>query len=164
MPKRHVGRSPTSCLLRSAPQCCLDISVSIGPSGQATPFAELEPVFVGGVTVGTATLHNEDQVAAKDVRPGDTVIVRRAGDGHPRSCWTGAIRTPTGLGALALSQGLSCLSSPVGARRGCSGHQLRQLRMPPTDPWAHRAFRGAVPQWTSSFLVRRTSTGSFQPV
>ena len=55
----------------------LDIEVSIGPSGRATPFAVLDPVFVGGVTVGTATLHNQDQVAAKDVRPGDTVIVRR---------------------------------------------------------------------------------------
>lgn len=61
----------------------LDIEVSIGPSGQATPFAKLAPVFVGGVTVTTATLHNEDQVAAKDVRPGDTVIVRRAGDVIP---------------------------------------------------------------------------------
>ena len=61
----------------------LDIEVSIGPSGQATPFAHLKPVFVGGVTVSTATLHNEDQVAAKDVRPGDTVIVRRAGDVIP---------------------------------------------------------------------------------
>ena len=57
--------------------------MSIGPSGQATPFARLEPVFVGGVTVATATLHNEDQVAAKDVRPGDTVIVRRAGEVIP---------------------------------------------------------------------------------
>ena len=61
----------------------LDIEVSIGPSGQATPFARLEPVFVGGVTMATATLHNEDQVAAKDVRPGDTVIVRRAGEVIP---------------------------------------------------------------------------------
>jgi DNA ligase (NAD+) len=61
----------------------LDIEVSIGPSGQATPFAVLDPVFVGGVTVATATLHNQDQVAAKDVRPGDTVIVRRAGDVIP---------------------------------------------------------------------------------
>ncbi len=60
-----------------------DIMVSIGPSGQATPFAMLKPVFVGGVTVTTATLHNQDQVAEKDVRPGDTVIVRRAGDVIP---------------------------------------------------------------------------------
>ncbi|MEZ5234593.1 MAG: NAD-dependent DNA ligase LigA [Acidimicrobiales bacterium] len=60
-----------------------DIEVSIGRTGRATPFARLEPVFVGGVTVETATLHNEDQVAVKDVRPGDTVIVRRAGDVIP---------------------------------------------------------------------------------
>ncbi len=61
----------------------LDIEVSIGPSGSATPFARLEPVFVGGVTVTTATLHNEDQVREKDVRPGDRVIVRRAGEVIP---------------------------------------------------------------------------------
>ncbi len=61
----------------------LDIEVSIGPSGSATPFAKLEPVFVGGVTVTTATLHNEDQVREKDVRPGDRVIVRRAGEVIP---------------------------------------------------------------------------------
>ena len=60
-----------------------DIQVSIGRTGRATPFAVLEPVFVGGSTVGMATLHNEDQVAAKDVRPGDTVIVRKAGDVIP---------------------------------------------------------------------------------
>ncbi|MEN9507297.1 MAG: NAD-dependent ligase LigA [Actinomycetota bacterium] len=60
-----------------------DIQVSIGRTGRATPFAVLEPVFVGGSTVGMATLHNEDQVRAKDVRPGDTVIVRKAGDVIP---------------------------------------------------------------------------------
>jgi DNA ligase (NAD+) len=60
-----------------------DIMVSIGRTGRATPFAVLEPVFVGGSTVGLATLHNEDQVRAKDVRPGDTVIVRKAGDVIP---------------------------------------------------------------------------------
>ena len=60
-----------------------DIMVSIGRTGRATPFAVLEPVFVGGSTVGVATLHNEDQVRAKDVRPGDTVVVRKAGDVIP---------------------------------------------------------------------------------
>ncbi len=60
-----------------------DIHVSIGRTGRATPFAQLQPVFVGGANVSQATLHNQDQVRAKDVRPGDTVVVRRAGDVIP---------------------------------------------------------------------------------
>ncbi len=60
-----------------------DIRIHIGRTGQATPYAVLDPVFVGGVTVSTATLHNEDEVARKDLRKGDTVIVRRAGDVIP---------------------------------------------------------------------------------
>ncbi len=61
----------------------LDIMVSIGRTGRATPFGRMEPVFVGGSTVEMATLHNEDQVRIKDVRPGDLVIVRKAGDVIP---------------------------------------------------------------------------------
>ena len=61
----------------------IDIRVSIGRTGKATPFAVLDPVFVGGSTVSLATLHNQDQVKLKDVRPGDTVVVRKAGDVIP---------------------------------------------------------------------------------
>ena len=75
----------------------LDILVSIGRTGRATPFARLEPVFVGGSTVGVATLHNEDQVAAKDVRPGDLVVVRKAGDVIPEV--VGPVREGPGVPA-----------------------------------------------------------------
>jgi DNA ligase (NAD+) len=59
------------------------IDVHTGRTGKVTPFAVLEPVFVGGVTITYATLHNQDEVRRKDVRAGDTVIVRRAGDVIP---------------------------------------------------------------------------------
>ena len=73
-----------------------DIQVSVGRTGRVTPFAVLEPVFVGGSTVGVATLHNEDQVQAKDVRPGDTVIVRKAGDVIPEVVGPVAAMRPVG--------------------------------------------------------------------
>jgi DNA ligase (NAD+) len=83
-----------------------DIMVSIGRTGRATPFAVLEPVFVGGSTVAMATLHNQDQVRLKDVRPGDTVIVRKAGDVIPEV--VGPLGYPNGSSRVIARPVMNC--------------------------------------------------------
>lgn len=62
----------------------LDITVQVGRSGVLTPVAELEPVFLAGSTIGRATLHNQDEVARKDIRIGDTVVIEKGGDVIPK--------------------------------------------------------------------------------
>jgi DNA ligase (NAD+) len=83
-----TSRAPRWAIARKLPPeerttKLLSIEVSIGRTGRATPYAVLEPIVIAGSTVSMATLHNQDQVRAKDVRPGDLVIVRKAGDVIP---------------------------------------------------------------------------------
>jgi DNA ligase (NAD+) len=80
----------------------LDITVQVGRTGAITPVARLKPVFVGGVTVTNATLHNEDEVRRKDVHIGDTVSVRRAGDVIPEVVNIVADRRPSDARAFVM--------------------------------------------------------------
>ena len=100
----HTSRAPRWAIAFKFPPeerttRLLDIQVSVGRTGRTTPFAVLEPVFVGGSTVTMATLHNQDQVRLKDVRPGDLVVVRKAGDVIPEVVGPVLSERPDGLAA-----------------------------------------------------------------
>ncbi len=129
------------------PTTLIDIQVSIGGKGKATPFAVLEPVFVGGSTVAMATLHNEDQVKVKDVRPGDTVMVRKAGDVIPEVLRPVLADRPADRPEWVFPDVCPC---PVGhalTREGeDAAHYCRNVTCPlQLDGWIeHFASRGAM--------------------
>jgi DNA ligase (NAD+) len=122
------------------------IMVSIGRTGKATPFAQLEPVVVGGAKVSLATLHNEDQVRIKDVRPGDTVVVRRAGDVIPEVRGPVLPLRPEGLPAWTFPTTCPICAEPLVRLDGesdtfcvnvdCPGQQVQRI--------SHFASRGAM--------------------
>jgi DNA ligase (NAD+) len=123
-----------------------DIHVSIGRTGQATPFAILEPVFVGGSTVSLATLHNQDQVAIKDVRPGDHVIVRKAGDVIPEVVGPVLSMRPKGLKKWIFPKACTTCGEPLVRREGVSATFCVNPACP-AQQWAgicHFVSRGAM--------------------
>jgi DNA ligase (NAD+) len=152
--RRQLGftsRAPRWAIARKFPPeerttRLLSMEISIGRTGRATPYAVLQPVVVAGSTVSMATLHNQDQVALKDVRPGDLVIVRKAGDVIPEV--VSAVREPGKRRAKAWTFPLNCpdCGQPL-VRRGaesdtycvnptCPAQQLEQI--------VHFASRGAL--------------------
>jgi DNA ligase (NAD+) len=127
----YVSRAPRFALAHKFPAeematQVLGIDVQVGRTGALTPVARLKPVFVGGVTVTNATLHNEDEVRRKDVRVGDTVIVRRAGDVIPEVVRVLTEKRPPGARAFVLPKkcpecGSAVVRLPDEAVARCSG-------------------------------------------
>jgi len=126
-----ISRAPRFALAHKYPAeeqvtQVLAIDVQVGRTGALTPVARLKPVFVGGVTVTNATLHNEDELRRKDVRIGDTVVVRRAGDVIPEVVSVRAEKRPAGARPFHLPKkcpvcGSAVVRSEDEAVARCSG-------------------------------------------
>jgi DNA ligase (NAD+) len=127
----YVSRAPRFAIAHKFPAEeahteVLAIEVQVGRTGALTPVARLAPVFVGGVTVTNATLHNEDELRRKDVRVGDTVVVRRAGDVIPEVVAVVRDKRPRGAAEFKLPAacpvcGSAVVRLPDEAVARCSG-------------------------------------------
>jgi DNA ligase (NAD+) len=122
------------------------IEVNVGRTGKATPFAVLEPVAVAGVTITNATLHNEVQVLAKDVRVGDTVIVRRAGDVIPEVVGSVPEKRPRGARPWHMPAACPACGQPLVRPEGEGHHFCENVDCPSriAQSLIHLASRGAL--------------------
>ncbi len=124
-----------------------EIRINVGRTGAVTPYAVLDPVFVGGVTVTNATLHNEGELHRKDLRPGDTVIVRRAGDVIPEVVGPVLTKRPKGLPAWDMPANCPFCGNPIvlpegQAKARCTGGFACPSRL--REYLFHFASRGAM--------------------
>lgn len=124
----------------------LDITVQVGRTGALTPVAELEPVRVAGSVVARATLHNEGEVARKDVRIGDTVIVRKAGDVIPEVVGPVENLRPTDAVAWKMPDACPSCGSPVVREEGEAAYRCVSIDCPAQahERLVHWASRGAL--------------------
>ncbi|MGH1485976.1 MAG: NAD-dependent DNA ligase LigA [Cellvibrionaceae bacterium] len=126
-----ISRAPRWAIARKFPAQeeltqLMGVEFQVGRTGAITPVARLQPVFVGGVTVSNATLHNEDEVRRLDVRVGDTVIIRRAGDVIPQIVSIVEGRRPAGAKEVVFPNECPVCQSPIvqvpgEAVKRCSG-------------------------------------------
>jgi len=139
-----VGREPRWAIAwKFAPTTAttklLDVVWNVGRTGHLVPFAMLEPVHVGGVTVSTATLHNEEDLARKDVRVGDEVVVMRAGDVIPQVVAPLVQRRPKGTRRVKPPKKCPACGTPVEKpedavfsicpnRAGCPGQSFQHIK------------------------------------
>jgi DNA ligase (NAD+) len=123
------------------------IDVHTGRTGKVTPFAVLDPVFVGGVTITYATLHNEDEVRRKDVRPGDVVVVRRAGDVIPEIVGPVLAKRKKGARRWSMPKTCNACGTPLVRPEGEADYRCPNKRKCPSQglEWLfHFAGRGAM--------------------
>ena len=124
-----------------------EIRINVGRTGAVTPYAVMEPVFVGGVTVTNATLHNEGEIHRKDVRPGDTVVVRRAGDVIPEVVGPVTDLRPPGLAEWSMPDVCPFCGNPIvlpegQAKAKCTGGYECPSRL--REYLSHFVSRGAM--------------------
>lgn len=123
-----------------------DITVQVGRTGACTPVAELDPVLVAGSTVARATLHNEDEVQRKDVRIGDTVIVRKAGDVIPEVLRPILSLRPEGARVWTMPKTCPSCGAPLVREEGEAAYRCVSLDCPAQahERLVHWASRGAL--------------------